>query len=80
MPGIKLKDTDRIIGKNIKTLRKERKFTLKNVASKLNITLQQLQKYEYAKNRMSASTLYEISKILGHPLRRFFLNEFEKEN
>jgi len=37
-----------------------------------DITYQQLQKYERADNRISASRLYEFSKALGVPVTYFF--------
>ena len=37
-----------------------------------DITYQQLQKYEIAANRISASRLYEFSKALGVPVTYFF--------
>ena len=37
----------------------------------LDITYQQLFKYEQAKNRISASRLYQISKALGVPVTFF---------
>lgn len=41
-------------------------------ASKLGITFQQVQKYEKGANRISASRLYRISKILNVPVAYFF--------
>jgi transcriptional regulator with XRE-family HTH domain len=42
------------------------------LAAALGITYQQLYKYEQAKNRISASRLYEMSKALGVPVTFFF--------
>lgn len=42
------------------------------LADQLGITFQQLQKYESAANRISASRLYEISRILDVPIEWFF--------
>jgi len=39
----------------------------------VGLTHQQLQKYEYGKNRISASKLYEISRLLDVPYAHFFL-------
>jgi transcriptional regulator with XRE-family HTH domain len=38
----------------------------------IGVSFQQLQKYENARNRVSASMLYEIATSLGVPLSRFF--------
>ncbi|TIM19003.1 MAG: helix-turn-helix transcriptional regulator [Mesorhizobium sp.] len=43
-----------------------------NLARSLGISVHQLQKYEHAKNRVSASMLYEIANSLGVPVSRFF--------
>ncbi|MES0096639.1 helix-turn-helix transcriptional regulator [Mesorhizobium sp. M0019] len=42
------------------------------LARSIGISFQQLQKYENARNRVSASMLYEIGKSLGVPVSRFF--------
>jgi transcriptional regulator with XRE-family HTH domain len=36
------------------------------------VTFQQIQKYERGSNRVSASRLYDISKVLGVPVAFFF--------
>ena len=38
----------------------------------LGITFQQVQKYEKGSNRVSASRLYQISRVLGVPVQYFF--------
>ncbi|WP_245487683.1 helix-turn-helix transcriptional regulator [Mesorhizobium sp. M4A.F.Ca.ET.022.05.2.1] len=42
------------------------------LARSIGVTFQQLQKYENAINRVSASMIYEIGKSLGVPVSRFF--------
>lgn len=42
------------------------------LARSIGISIQQLQKYENARNRVSASMIYEIGKSLGVPVSRFF--------
>ena len=42
------------------------------LAAALDRTPQQLQKYERGDNRISASVLYEASKVLGAPIGWFF--------
>lgn len=41
-------------------------------ASQLGITFQQVQKYEKGANRISASRLYRMAKILNAPISYFF--------
>ncbi len=42
------------------------------LGEKLGITYQQIQKYETGFNRISASRLYQMSRILGVPVSFFF--------
>ena len=69
---------DVYIGKQIRLFRK--KMTsggLKSLAAQLNISIQQLQKYETGKNKISASLLYEISKIFEISIDHFFAHYAE---
>ena len=52
------------IGSAIKQLRLIRGMTQTDMASRLGITFQQLQKYETGKNRVSADRLVLIAEIL----------------
>jgi len=70
---------DIYIGSSIRCIRKKMQFSLKLLAQELNVSIQQLQKYETAKNKVSASLLYEISRIFEVPIARFFQN-FEPSN
>lgn len=63
---------DQHVGKRLKNLRVLRGKTQTNVADGLNISFQQVQKYELGRNRISASKLYEIAGILGVPTAYFF--------
>ncbi|MBN8520326.1 MAG: helix-turn-helix transcriptional regulator [Alphaproteobacteria bacterium] len=65
-------DVDIVIGRNISFVRKQKNITQEELAKKLGITFQQIQKYENGKNRVSASNLMTISKILDVPLTCFF--------
>lgn len=63
---------DEHVGKKLKTLRMLRRMSQTDVAKRLNISFQQVQKYELGRNRVSASKLYEISQILSVPPAEFF--------
>lgn len=67
------------VGKKLKQLRVLRGLTQTDVANGLEISFQQVQKYELGRNRISASKLFEISNILDVPPAYFFdgLNEDE---
>lgn len=53
------------IGFRIRKIRQDRRLTQSEVAEKLHITYQQLQKYELGKNKIPASRLSKIANILG---------------
>lgn len=60
------------VGKKLKQLRALRGMTQTEVAQGLNISFQQVQKYELGRNRISASKLFEISRILQVAPAYFF--------
>jgi len=51
------------IGKQLKMLRISQKMSQKNLAEQMNITYQQVQKYENGLNRISVSRLWQFCKI-----------------
>lgn len=60
------------VGKKLKNLRVLRGLTQTDVAKGLDISFQQVQKYELGRNRISASKLFEISRILDVSPSYFF--------
>lgn len=52
------------VGKRLKEIRTMRGLTQSNVAHHLGISFQQLQKYETGANRVSASRMFELSRLL----------------
>lgn len=59
---------DIAVGQHIRLLRYKQQITQQDLAAKLNISFQQLQKYEKGQNRVSASRLVDIAQALGvHP-------------
>lgn len=66
------------VGKNIQNYRLQRGFTQRDVARSLGVTYQQIQKYENATNRISASRLLLLSKILRVSLMKLFEGKEEK--
>lgn len=60
------------IGQVIHTYRKIRELTLADLAQKLDISYQQLQKYEKGTNRISADKLFKIAEILKANPVEFF--------
>lgn len=63
---------DTHVGKRIKEIRTVRGMTQSNVAEHLGISFQQLQKYETGANRVSASRMFELSKLLNITPAFFF--------
>ena len=73
----KITEFDSIIGGNLKALRMRHNVTQQTLAKELDMTFQQIQKYEKGYNRMSASTLYKVAKFLNEPVDSFFYNDAE---
>jgi transcriptional regulator with XRE-family HTH domain len=63
---------DQHVGRQIATIRVQSDVSQAQLARSIGISFQQLQKYENARNRVSASMLYEIGKSLDVPASRFF--------
>ena len=63
---------DVIVGKNLRTYRQLAKLSQSDLGDSLGVTFQQIQKYENASNRISASRLWRLSKILHIPIQDFF--------
>ena len=62
---MELDDVERHIGKQIKMLRMAQKMSQKDLAEKMGITYQQVQKYEAGLNRISVSRLWQICTIFA---------------
>lgn len=63
---------DRHVGARVAMLRLRARLTQAQLAKGLGVSTHQLQKYESARNRISASMLYEISSFLDTPVAAFF--------
>lgn len=53
------------IGKRLRNLRTARGMSQTVLAEGLGITFQQVQKYEYGRNRLSCATMLQACKVLG---------------
>jgi transcriptional regulator with XRE-family HTH domain len=60
------------VGKRIKEIRILRGRSQSEVARELDISFQQIQKYESGKNRISASRLFELSQLFRVSTTYFF--------
>jgi len=63
---------DQHVGNQIALVRVQSDISQAQLARSIGVSFQQLQKYESAKNRVSASMLYVIAQSLGVPVSRFF--------
>ena len=60
------------VGKRIRLRRTLLGMSQEQLGNALNITFQQVQKYERGANRVSASRLWDISQIIDVPISDFF--------
>ena len=60
------------VGRRVRMRRVLIGLSQEKLGEHLDLTFQQVQKYEKGTNRVSASRLYEIAHILGVPVSFFF--------
>ncbi len=60
------------VGARVRLRRNLLGLTLQTLAKAVGVTYQQLQKYESAVNRVGASRLFNLSRVLGVPISYFF--------
>lgn len=63
---------DRAIGLQMSKRRRKLRLTQDDLGQRLNLTFQQVQKYEKGVNRISAGRLYEIASILKVKIEYFY--------
>jgi transcriptional regulator with XRE-family HTH domain len=63
---------DRHVGLRIRMRRKELGISQERLAESIGLTFQQVQKYERAANRVSASKLWEMSRALSTSIGYFY--------
>ena len=74
------KSINQMIGHRVRVLRRLHDKNLNDIASYLNLSYQQVQKYEIGHNRISASALYSISQYLKCSPGDFFVGLSDTEN
>lgn len=67
-----IEQIDRYIGARIQELRLAHGMSRQDLGEKINVTHQQLQKYEIGTNRVSAGRLALIAKYLGTSVSAFY--------
>ena len=71
---------DEHVGLQLRQRRALLGLSQEKLAEQVGITFQQIQKYENGANRVSASRLYEFSKVLEIPVTFFFESYGSNEN
>ena len=72
MKGARILEVDRIVGRNLKMLRRDSGLRLCDLGDAIGVAFQQIQKYEAGQNRISAGRLWTLAGVLGCPVRDFF--------
>ena len=72
MPRHKRDPRDVEIAKRVRTLRLQRGMSQTELGGVLDVTFQQVQKYETGSNRISAGRLQQIAEVLGVPVTYFY--------
>ena len=60
------------VGSRVRLQRMLLSMSQEKLGEKLGLTFQQVQKYEKGTNRIGASRLYELSRVLGVPVQFFY--------
>ena len=60
------------IGKNIRSLRLEAGLTQQRLGKMMEVSFQQIQKYETGANRISAAKLWRMAQVLDISVSAFF--------
>lgn len=71
---------DKRIGEIIRAKREMAGMAQTELAEYLDITFQQVQKYERGKNRVTASRLYDIAEVLNTPITDFYEQKKTESN
>jgi len=68
----KTDDLDLLIGRRLRQRRILLAISQEELARRIGLSFQQLQKYEVGENRISAARLFKLSEILAVPISWFF--------
>ena len=72
MPPKRPTSIDIAVGRNVRIWRMAKGMTQEQLASRVGVTFQQLQKYEVGGNRIPTGRLVKVSGILGIPISALF--------
>ncbi len=65
---------DKMIGRNVRIFRKAKGISQSQLGDGIDVTFQQIQKYEKGANRIGSGRLAQIAKFLDVPIARIFEN------
>ena len=65
-------EVDTFVGSQLKSLRKSAGYSQTELANKVGVTFQQIQKYERGTNRIGASRLWGFCKVFNVSPDKFF--------
>lgn len=68
----KAEEIDAVLGRRLRLMRESRHYSQKDLAQKVGVVFQQIQKYEVGVNRMSCGRLIQILRALDITLYEFF--------
>ena len=71
-PAKRPSSIDAAVGRNVRIWRMARGLSQAQLASRLGVTFQQLQKYEVGANRIGTGRLVKLAAILGVPIAVLF--------
>jgi len=71
--------TSREIGARLREIRVRRGFTQDQLAEMVDVTFQQIQKYENGSNRMNTDKLQVVAQALAVPVSSFFEDNSDDE-
>lgn len=76
----KVDDVDRMVSQQLKHKRRLLGLSQQEVAEALGVSVQQIQKYERATNRITSGKLYSLGRILRTPVSEFFQQGIDLQN
>ena len=65
---------DKMVGENLRAMRTMRGLSQQDLGDRIDLTFQQIQKYEKGSNRIAASRLWAFCEILDAPIEAFFMS------
>lgn len=65
-------DVDAHVGDRLRALREQRGMSQEALGQRVDVSFQQIQKYERGANRVGASRLFEFAQVFNVPVETFF--------